>query len=235
MLKLLQKERMSFVIKNSELLRTWFMYFDFIFNHLAKNLESIVKFMKNPESQKISDKFIKKVEKLKKIIKFITNVLKFNSIKDVNILTEKIKMFNSKIVEQIIKLIFILLEFNNSNSNPTILLLIDFINNFIQGPDIENLNLLFSQGYFDLMKYVIKNIDYYQIFLNNINKKTLYDSLDNMIEIEYKIMKIFFVYFNIAHNNKKDLSNYIKVRKFYEENFENIKNKLKRIYYISQI
>ena len=234
MLKLLQKERMSFVIKNSELLRTWFMYFDFIFNHLAKNLESIVKFMKNPESQKISDKFIKKVEKLKKIIKFITNVLKFNSIKDVNILTEKIKMFNSKIVEQIIKLIFILLEFNNSNSNPTILLLIDFINNFIQGPDIENLNLLFSQGYFDLMKYVIKNIDYYQIFLNNINKKTLYDSLDNMIEIEYKIMKIFFVYFNIAHNNKKDLSNYIKVRKFYEENFENIKNKLKRIYYISQ-
>ena len=234
LLKLLKKDQITFVIKNSELIKTWFICFDFIFLHLAKNLESIVKFMKNPESQKISEKFLKKVEKLKKIIKFITNVLKFNSIKDVSILTEKMKMFNSKIVEQIIKLIFILLEFNNPGSNPTILLLIDFINNFIQGPDIDNLNLLFSQGYFDLMKYVIKNIDYYQIFLTNINKPTLYDSIDNMIEIEYKIMKIFFIYFNIAHNDKRDLSNYIRVRKFYEENFEHIRNKLKRIYYISQ-
>jgi hypothetical protein len=84
------------------------------------------------------------------------------------------------------------------------------------------------------MEYVIKNVDYYKLFIEYINKENLYDIIDNMIEIEYKIMKIFFIYFNIAFHDKKDLTNYIKVRKFYDENFEFITNKLKRIYYISQ-
>ena len=65
------------------------------------------------------------------------------------------------------------------------------------------------------------------------NKESLYDCIDNMIEIEYKMMKIFFIYFNVAFHDKKELSDYIKIRKFYDENFENITNKLKRIYYIS--
>jgi hypothetical protein len=84
------------------------------------------------------------------------------------------------------------------------------------------------------MKYVITNVDYYKLFIENINKDTLYDRIDYMIEIEYKIMKIFFIYYNIAFHEKKQLSNYIKIRKFYDDNYEYITQKLKRIYYISK-
>ena len=234
LLKLLKKEKITFVMKNEGLFQSFFVHMDFIFVHLAKIFESIVKFMKNPESQKISEKFVTKINKVKKIIKFITNVLKFNSIKDVSILTEQMKIFNSKIVEQIIKLIFILLDLNKSQSNQIILQLIDFLNSFIQGTDLSNLNLLFDLGYFDLLKYIIKNINYHQIYSTKANLRTLHSSIDNLIEIEYKIMKIFFIFFNVVHNDQSNFSNYIKIRKFYEENFEHIKNKLKLLYCFSQ-
>ena len=234
MLNVIYKERINFVIKNPELFRNLFSSFDFILECLAKDLKSILKFMMKPESSKITDKSIKKEEKLEKIITFLTAVFMFNNIDDISLLSNSLTSYNSKIVEQIIKLLFVLLKFNYYNSISSILLLLDFLNNFIDGPDIVNLNLLFNQGYLDLMKYVITNVDYYKLFIENINKDTLYDRIDYMIEIEYKIMKIFFIYYNIAFHDKKQLSNYIKIRKFYDDNYEYITQKLKRIYYISK-
>ena len=234
MLNIIITEDETFVIKHPELFKNLFSSFDFILDRLAKDLESILKFMMKPESSKITDKSIKKEEKLAKILTFLTTIFKFNNIGDTSLISDSLSLYNSKIVEQIIKLLFVLLKFNYKNSISTILLLLDFLNNFIDGPDIENLHLIFNQGYFDLMKYIIINVDYYKLFIENINKDDLYDSIDYMIDIEYKIMKIFFIFFNIAFHDKKNISNYIQVRKFYDENFENIKNKLKRIYYISQ-
>ena len=234
MLNIIITENENFVIKNQELFKNLFSSFYFILERLAKNLESILKFMMKPESSKISDKSIKKEEKLETILTFLSTVFMFNNIGDTSLISDSLSSYNSKIVEQIIKLLFVLLKFNYQNSISSILLLLDFLNNFIDGPDIENLHLLFNQGYLDLMKYVIINVDYYKLFIENINKENLYDSIDNMIQIEYKIMKIFFIFFNVAFHDKKHISNYIQVRKFYDENFENITNKLKRIYYISQ-
>ena len=231
LLILLNNEKNNFVIKNLELIKKLFESFKMIFEYLTNDLEKIVKFIKNSESAKMTDKLKKKEDRIKKIIFFITNVLDFNSFQDTSILSNEMKNYNSKIVEKIIKLISILLQYNRTESHQTILILIDFLNNFIKGPDIENLNLLFNKGYFELMQFAINNIDYYELFIKNINKPKLCEYIDSMIEIEYKIMKIFFIYFNIAHHGKKDLI--LKVRKFYEENLENIKNKLKRIYYIS--
>ena len=233
MLNMIKNEQSNFVIKNPELFKNLFSSFDFILDYLAKDLKSILKFMMKPENSKITDKSIKKQEKLKSFINFLKTIFMYNNIGDSSLLSQ-LKSYNSKIVEQIIKLLFVLLKFNFNNSISSILLLLEFLNNFIDGPDIDNLHLLFSQGYLELMEYVIKNVDYYKLFIEFINKDNLYDIIDNMIEIEYKIMKIFFIYFNIAFHDKKDLNNYIKVRKFYDENFEFITHKLKRIYYISQ-
>jgi hypothetical protein len=44
--------------------------------------------------------------------------------------------------------------------------LLDYLFEFIKGPDIDNLNMLFSLGYLNLLSYTIKNIDYYKLFLN---------------------------------------------------------------------
>ena len=238
LLTILKKERKGFINKYSDLIRTFFSNLDFIFDHLSRIIEKIVKFMNNPESHTKFSKFNKKVKKLKKMMKFITNIVKFNNIKDLNILTEKMKSFNSQILEKIMRLIKILLKFNNPESNPTIILLIDFINNFIHGPDIENLKLIFNltnNSFFDLVRYVIKEIDYYKLILANINNYQIYDRIDTIIEIEYKIMQIFFIFYNIIHNDKGDKYICMKVRHFYEEQIESIKNKMKKIYYIFKV
>lgn len=238
MLILLKKEKRGYLIKYSDQIKTFFENSDFIFDHLSLSIEKIVNFMNNSESQTKFLKFNLKVKKLKKMMKFITNIIKFNNMKDFNILTEKMKKFNSEILEKIMRLIRILLEFNNSESNPTIILLIDFLNNFIYGPDIENLKLLFNlqnNSFFDLMKFVIRKIDYYEIIQQNINGVSLNKNLNTIIEIEYKIMQIFFVFFNLIHNGKSDRYIYLKLKTFYDEEMNNIKNKLKRVYYIHRI
>jgi hypothetical protein len=238
MLILLKKEKRGYLIKYSEQIKTFFENSDFIFDHLSLSIEKIVNFMNNSESQTKFLKFNLKVKKLKKMMKFITNIVKFNNMKDFNIFTEKMKKFNSEILEKIMRLIRILLEFNNSESNPTIILLIDFLNNFIYGPNIENLKLLFNlqnNSFFDLMKFVIRKIDYYEIIQQNINGGSIHKHINTLIEIEYKIMQIFFVFFNLIHNGKSDRYIYLKLKTFYDEEMNNIKNKLKRIYYIYRV
>jgi hypothetical protein len=235
MLTFLYKQNKEFLAKNWELMRNLLLSFDFIFDHLAVKLEKIIRFMNSSDSNEKFTKFNRKVEKLKRLIKFITNIIKLKNMKDVEFFTERMKKFNSDVLEKIMRLVKILLKLNNTDSNYTIILLIDFISNFINGPNVENLKLLFSlssNGFYDLMKYAIREIDYYNLCLTKINNPEIHKQLDILMEIEYKIMNIFFIFFNIIHNERGDKMAYIKIKNFYDEEIQNIKKKLQRIYKI---
>ena len=114
-------------------------------------------------------------------------------------------------------------------------MLIDFIYFFIEGPNINNLNSLFSYGFFNLLNFIITNIDYYKIFLNNINRINLHNIIDNYAKIEQKIIKIFFVYYNVAYNNTENTKEYSRVREWYDNNYNFIKIKLKKLYHFSNV
>jgi hypothetical protein len=234
MFKVIKRENKQFIAKNSELMGRFFLTLDGIFDNLYLLLDDIIKFLKQPNSQIKLYHFNEKVKMLKKITKFITTIIKINNVKDFNALTETMMNFNTKILEKIITLIFILLELNSMDSFAVVINLLDFIYNFIHGPNIENLKSLFNNGYFKLMKYVITKIDYYKVFLMNINKADMHRFVNTLIDIEYKIMQVFFIYFNIIVNDcNKSLYN--KVRDFYLEEKENITNKMRKIYYIMTI
>jgi hypothetical protein len=234
MFKVIKRENKQFIAKNSELMMRFFETLDSIFDNLYFLLDDIIKFLKQPNSQLKLNHFNEKVKVLKKITKFITTIIKINNLKDFNALTETMSQFNTKILEKIIMLIFILLELNSMDSFAVVINLLDFIYNFIHGPNIENLKSLFNNGYFKLMKYIITRIDYYKIFLMNINKPDLHRFVNTLIDIEYKIMQVFFIYFNIIVNDSnKNLYN--KIRDFYFEEKENITNKLRRIYYFMTV
>ena len=228
------QENHIFIFKNYDLIQELFHKLDFVLNHLSKDFVKIFNFMKSPESQQITAKYKKMEMSLNILITFITTLIGFKKI-DKNILTKEINEFSQDIVEKIIKLISILLEKSQETSFQSIDLLLNFIYYFIDGPDIDNLNILFDVGYYDLVSYIIKNIDYYNLFLSNINKEEkLYEIIDNLIEIEYRIIKIFFIYYNICHKEYKKIIGYTKLRHWYDDNIQSIKNKLKRIYYLSK-
>ena len=219
-------------IKNYELIQSLFNKLGFVLDHLSNDFDKIFNFMKSPESQQITTKYKKMENSLNNLITFITTLIGFKK-NNKNILTNDINNFSKKIIKKIIKLISNLLEKSQETSFQSIDLLLNFIYDFIDGPDIDNLNILFDFGYFDLVTYVIKRIDYYNLFLSNINKENLHEIIDKVIEIEYKIIKIFFIYYNICHHKYNRLI-YTKLRYWYEENIESIKKKLKRIYYLSR-
>ena len=225
----------GFIFKNVELLKEIFIKLDFIFEHLSNDFEKISLFMKNPNNSKNINKFIKKRERLENLLGFLTVFLEFKKISEENLLSEEIFKFISELVEKIIKLLFDLLEIRNRINSYIIDILIDFLFNFIKGPDIKCLNLLFSLGFFNLVTFVIKNIDYYKIFLSYLNKDNMHEVIDNSIKIECKIIKIFIIYYNEAHGNyNNNIEEFEKLEHWYEENFKYIRNKLKKLYYISQ-
>ena len=127
------------------------------------------------------------------------------------------------------------MEKSQETSFQSIEKLLNFIYYFIDGPDIDNLNILFNViGYYDLVSYVIKNIDYYNLFLSNINKENIYKIIGNVIKIECRIIKIFFIYYNICYQEYEKIKGYARLRQWYENNIQSIKNKLKKIYYLSK-
>ena len=197
------KKKNLYLMKRGTLITKLFTVLDFVFEYLFNDFEKIINFMKSAENQKLRDKFRKKDTNLKIIIIFISTILSLQKASDNNLLTQNIIEFIQNITGQIIKLIFILIEIGKEDSMKTCNMLIDFIYFFIEGPNINNLNSLFSYGYFNLLTFIINNIDYYKIFLNNINRWNLYDIMDNFAKIEQKIIKIFFVYYNVAYNNTK--------------------------------
>ena len=224
----------GFIFKNIELLKELFHRLDFIFEYLSQSFEKISLFMKK-QNIKGENKFKKKKEKLKNILTFLINFLEFKNKTEENLLTEEISSFTSKVIGKIIELLSILLEIPNDRNFEIINILLDFLFNFIKGPDVKNLNSLFSHGYFELISFVIKHIDYYNIFLNFIKKENMHDVIDKLTEIECKIIKIFIIYFNESHGNyANSVEEFEKLQHWYEKNFKFIRSKFKKLFYMSQ-
>ena len=227
------KDNHIFVSQNKELIQEFFHKIDFILNHLSNDFEKIVNFMISAKSQQETNKYTKIEQSLNYLINFITTLISFKKI-DKELLTEEIINFIQDIVEKMIKLIDLLLDQNKKTAFQTIDLLLNFIYYFVEGPDIENFKTLFNKGYYDLISHSINKIDYYNLFFSNINKENLNEILDNKIEQEYRIIKILFMYYCLCHHEYKDTDEFIKMRHWFEENFKNIKHKLKKIYYLSK-
>ena len=168
---------------------------------------------------------------MKNILTFLINFLEFKNKTEENLLTEEISSFTSKVIGKIIELLSILLEIPNDRNFEIINILLDFLFNFIKGPDVKNLNSLFSHGYFELISFVIKHIDYYNIFLNFIKKENMHDVIDKLTEIECKIIKIFIIYFNESHGNyANSVEEFEKLQHWYEKNFKFIRSKFKNYF-----
>jgi hypothetical protein len=199
-LKELKRENL-YLMERGPLITKLFTILDFIFVHLFNYFEKIINFMKSAENQKLKDKFRKKEKNLKVIIIFISTILSLQKAGNNNLLTQNIIEFMQNLTGQIIKLIQILIEIGKEDSMKTCDMLIDFIYFFIEGLNINNLNSLFSYGFFSLLTFVITKIDYYKIFLNNINRTNLYNIMDSFAKIEQKIIRIFSLYYNVAYNS----------------------------------
>ena len=222
----------SFIFKNLELLKELFNKLNFILIKLSDEFEKIVLFMTKPNKTKDINKFNKRKNKLENILDFIIIFIEFKKLNE-EILTKKIYEFTEEAAKQVIELLFILLELPSEQNFKAIDVLLDFLFNFIKGPDINNLNLLFKSGFFDLVRYVIRDIDYYNIFLNYLSQLNLYEVIDNYAAAECKIIKIFIIYYNISHANN-NIEEFEKLQQWYEDNFDLIKKKLKRLYYMSK-
>ena len=231
-LKELKSENL-YLMERGPMITKLFTILDFIFVHLFNYFEKIINFMKSVENQKLKDKFRKKEKNLKVIIIFISTILSLQKSSE-NLLTQNIIEFIQNLTGQIIKLIQILIEIGKEDSMKTCDMLIDFIYFFIEGPNINNLNSLFSYGFFNLLSFVITKIDYYKIFLNNINRINLYDIMDNFAKIEQKIIRIFSLYYNVSYNNPSNIKECEKLREWYEKNYFDIKIKLKKLYHFSK-
>ena len=227
------KDNHIFLSQNKKLIKEFFQKLDFILNHLTDDFETISIFMISTRSQQKSNKYLKIEQSLNYLINFVKTLIDFKKI-DKDILTEKIYNFIQDIVERMIRLINLLLEQNKKTSFQTIELLLNFVYYFVEGPDIENFKTLFNKGYYNLISHCINKIDYYNLFFSNINKENLNEILDNKIEQEYRIINLFFMFYCLCHHEYKDTNEFIKMRRWFEENFKNIKKKLKTIYYLSK-
>ena len=221
--------------KKSSKIRELFTVLDFAFDHLFQDFEKIANFMKSAENQKLKDKYRKNEANLKIIIIFITTFLSLQKEGDNNLLTQNIIELIQNFTGQIVKLVSILIEIGKEENMKTANMLLDFFYFFIEGPDINNLNSLFAFGFFNLVNFAITKVDYYKIFWNNINNIKLHSIMDSFAKIEEKIMKIFFIYYNVAYNKHKNIQECIRIRDWYKKNYEYIKIKLKKLYYFSKV
>ena len=228
------KGNTNYLKKSNLLIRQLFTELDFAFDHLFQDFEKIVNFMKSAENQKLKDKYRKNEANLKVIIFFITTLLSLQKEGDYNLLTRNIIELIQNFTGQIIKLVLILIELGKEDNMRTADILIDFFYFFIEGPDINNLNSLFAFRFFNLVTFIITKVDYYKIFWNNINNVKLHNIMDSYAKIEQKILKIFFIYYNVAHNNQKNVKEYLRLRDWYSKNYEYIKIKLKKLYLFSK-
>ena len=228
------KKRKGFLFENVELLKGLFHKFNFVFKHLSKDFEKIVIFMKKPSNILDNNKYIKRRNKLENLLDFLIIFIEFKKVGGENILTDEINEFTGEVLKKVIKLLFILLELPNRTNIEIMDILIDFLFEVIKGPDKNNLNLLFSYGFFELVSFVIKEIDYYKLFLNFLSKDNKNEVICGITEIECKIIKIFIIYFNLSHDYQNNLNEFKKLQLWYDANFEFIRKKLKRLYYMSE-
>ena len=224
----------TYFIKHFDLIKDFLNSLDFILGRLSTDFFEIVKFLQRPENLIDCDKFFIFKIKLEKALEFFISLLNFKTSLDEKILTEKIINFEKEIIKRVIKFLFLILEIEKEKSIDIINILINFLYEFIKGPDIDNLNIIFSFGFFDLASFVISKIDYYKLFLNYINKENNHEMIDNYIRIECKILKIFIVYYNASFTSKNDNEDFFKLQQWYENNFKKIEKKLKKLFYMSE-
>jgi len=136
------KNKKTFILKHLELLKLYFTSMDFIFDHLILKINRIRELITSNESYQKVSKFHLMIEKLKRLMEFITTIVKFNNIKDLDIQTSTINNFNSSILAQVIDMIFVLLKQNNIESYQAINILVDFILNFISVIYLHNFYLI---------------------------------------------------------------------------------------------
>jgi hypothetical protein len=143
------KENNLYLNKSSSLIRKLFTILDFAFAHLFQDFEKIINFMKSAENQKLKDKYKKNEANLIIIIIFITTFLSLQKAGNNNLLTKNIIELIQNFTEQIIKLVLILIEIGKEDNMKTVDILIDYFYFFIEGPNINNLNSLFSFRFFN--------------------------------------------------------------------------------------
>ena len=160
---------------------------DFIFDNLDRILKSLSEFLESDDNQSKINEFSEKVKKLNVIVEFMKIIVSYNAKKNLKLETEFMRNFNTKILKKLIEIIFILLNFNDVESYETINILLDFILNFVQGPEVDNLILLFNSGFLRLVIHLISSIDYAEIIINNINNNMIFEKVDSLIKIEYKV------------------------------------------------
>ena len=236
----------AFVLQHIELVKEFLWSLDFILGHLSKDFIKLVNFLKRPENLNDLNKYKKKKKKLVMTLEFFITLINFKKNYEEEVLTDEIIKFEKEIIERVIKLLFILLEIDKEKSIEIMNILLDFIFDFIKGPDIgninmllkgpdiENLNMLFSLGFLDLVSFVIINVDYYKLFLNYLSKDNMHEVIDKFSKIECKILKIFIVYYNVSYSSSSKIEEFEKLQHWYENNFNNIKKKLKKLFYISE-
>ena len=227
-------ENCSFFLKFLEKIKDFLSTFDFILEYLSNEFYEIVKYLKRPENLVDSNNFYIHKNKLTTNLNFFIILLNFSKKFEEKILAEKIIIFGKKIVEKVIKLISQILEIQKEKSLEIIKILIDFLFKFIEGPNIENLNIVFSLGYFKLITFIITNIDYYKLFLNYVNKDIVHHMIDSYIQIECRILKIFIIYYNISFSPQNSIEEFDKMQIWYENNFKKIEKKLKKLFYMSE-
>lgn len=236
----------AFVLKHIELVKEFLWSLDFILGQLSKDFIKLVNFLKRPENLNDLNKYKKKKKKLVMTLDFFITLINFKKNYEEQVLTDEIIKFEKEIIERVIKLLFLLLEIDKEKSIEIMNILLDFIFDFIKGPDIENiniffkgpdkenLNMLFSLGFLDLVSFVITNLDYYKLFLNYLSKNNMHEVIDKFSKIECKILKIFIAYYNVSYSSSSNIEEFEKLQHWYENNFNNIKKKLKKLYYISE-
>jgi len=168
-------------------IRYFFTSLDFIFENLNQILKDVSEFLQSDENHSKIKKFSKKVKKLNVLVQFMKIIITYNTRKNLNLETDFIRNFNTSILKKLIEIIFILLKFNDVESYETINILLDFIINFVQGPNIDNLILLFNSGFLRLVVYLINSIDYAEVIIKNINNNMICDKVNSLIKIEYKV------------------------------------------------
>ena len=101
-----------------------------------------MKFLRRPENLIENNNFhIQKIN-LENQIEFYITLLNLQKKFEEKILSEKIIDYEKEFIKRVIKLIFLILEIEKEKSIQIVNILIDFLFEFIKGPDIENLNII---------------------------------------------------------------------------------------------
>lgn len=132
----------SYLSKNFDLFKEFMNSLDFILGHLSKDYVDIENFMKRPENLFDSKNFLTNKNNLVTNLEFFIILLILKKKFKETVLKEDIIDFGKEIIKRTIRLIKLILEVEKEKSIEIINILIEFLFNFIKGPDINNLKII---------------------------------------------------------------------------------------------